>query len=133
MIDKLKELVESSEMSNLQKMVINGFIERSKQAADKHSSDISWIEQVANEKYISEVILSTEEVKIYTVRGKDEWAIKYPYRSIFINKSGNWERSTTVSPSLDVALLVYLEKKHLGSNSQFLSFALKMLEIKLDE
>ena len=43
-----------------------------------------------------------------------------------------WQRVNTVSPSLDVAFLCYLESKYLDANSRFTDFALKMLEIKIE-
>lgn len=79
--------------------------------------------------------MSNDDVKIYTVRPKekDDWETKYPYRSIVKNKDGKWTRSCTVSPTLDIAYLVYLENKHLGLNSQFSEFAMKMLGIKIED
>lgn len=130
-IEKIKELVNNSELPQLQKYIMNGFIERAKEEQERKREDRQLIEQVANEKKLSEVIFSNDEVKIYTVFGKDEWSIKYPFRSIYIGKKGTWERNNTVSPNLDLAYLVYLQYKHLGQNSQFVDFAMKMLEIPL--
>ena len=127
--EKIKEFVNNSELPQLQKNVMNGFIDRAKDEQEKKREDRQLINQVANEKKLSEVVLSTDEVKIYTVSGKDKWDIKYPFRSIYVGKKGTWERSSTVSPNLDLAYLVYLQYKHLGLNSQFVDFAMKMLEI----
>lgn len=132
-IDKLKELIESSELSQLQKNVMNGFIQRAKDEQERKSEDRQLIEQVANVKNLSEVVLSTYEVKIYTVSGIDEWDIKYPFRSIYLDKQGKWRRVNTVAPTLDTAFLNYLEYKHIGWNTRFADFAIKMLEIKLEE
>lgn len=128
-IEKIKELVDSSELPQLQKRLINSFIEGAKDEQEKEREDRQLIEQVAREKKLAEVILSTDEVKIYTVGGRDEWDIKYPFRFIYVDKKGTWERGAAVSPSLDLAYLVYLQCKHLGLNSQFVDFAMKMLEI----
>lgn len=128
--EKIKEFVNNSELSQLQKNVMVGFIDRTNQEEQKKREDRKLIEQVACEKKLSEIMLSTDEVKIYTVYGKDEWEIKYPFRSIFLSKMGVWERNVVVAPSFDVALLIYLERKYLGDNSQFAKFASKMLEIK---
>lgn len=130
--DKIKEVINNSELSQLQKNVMKGFIERAKEEQEMKREDRQLIEQVANEKKLSEVILSTDEVKIYTVSGKDEWDIKYPFRSIYLSKKGTWERTNTISPTLDWAFLVYLQYKYLGLNSQFVDFAVKMLEITND-
>lgn len=126
---KIKEFVNNSELPQLQKNLMNGFIDRAKDEQERKREDRQLIEQVANEKKLFEVVLSTDEVKIYTVSGKDELDIKYPFRSIYIGKKGAWERSNAVSPNLDLAYLVYLQYKHLGLNSQFVDFAMKMLEI----
>ena len=123
--EKIKEFVNNSELSQLQKNVMNGFIDRAKEEQERKREDRQLIEQVANEKKLSEVILSTDEVKIYTVSGKDEWDTKYPFRSIYLTKTGIWARTNTVSPSFDLAFLVYLQYKHLGLNSQFVDFAMK--------
>lgn len=127
--DKIKEFVNNSELPQLQKNVMNGFIDRAKQAQDKNLEDRALIEQFFNEKKLSEVLISTDEVKIYSVTGNDEWDVKYPIRFIFVGKKGIWYRSNEVSPNVDLAFLVYLQQKHLGSNSQFVDFAMKMLEI----
>lgn len=130
--EKIKEFVNNSELPQLQRNVMNGFIDRAKEEQERKREDRQLIEQVANEKKLSKVVLSTDEVKIYTVSGKDEWDIKYPFRSIYVGKKGTWERTGTVSPNLDLAYLVYLQYKHLGLNSQFVDFAMKMLEIPND-
>lgn len=131
--ERLIRLIEADEHNNqLQKNILKGFVLRAEQNETERRKDRELIEEVANIKNLSEVVLSTEDLKIYTIYGKDEWDIKYPYRAIFL-ENGKWLRTNTVSPSLDIAFLVYLEKKYLGSNSQFADFALKMLDIKIEE
>ena len=131
--EKLKEVIENSDMVRLQKIVAKAFISRAEQYENKKEEDRLLIEQVANENKLSEVIVSTDEVKIYTISSSDEWDVKYPFRIIYLNKKGVWERIYTVSPNLDLAYLSYLEYKHLGLNSQFVQFAMKMLEIPNEE
>jgi hypothetical protein len=128
-IETLKELLTQSELPPMQKSALNGFLERAKQDREKHNVDINLIHAVSNNKNIHEIVLSNDDVKIYTVYGTEEWDTKYPYRSIYLSKKGVWQRSTTVSPSFDIAFLVYLQYKHLGDNSQFVDFAMKMLEM----
>lgn len=132
-MEKLKHLISNSDLSELQKLSLIGFVERAKEDNKKSQEDRQLIEQVANVKNLSEVVLSTDEVKIYTVRGKDEWDIESPYRSIFLDKKGTWSRSCTVSPTFDIAFLVYLQNKYIGENSDFVDFAMKMLDIKIEE
>lgn len=131
--DQLNDLVHDAECSKLQKAMMTGFIERAKNDETKNQEDRALIEQVANEKKLLRVIFSTDEVKIYTITGKQEWDIKYPYRSIYLGKNGTWQRTSIVSPNFDLAFLAYMQNKHLGQNSQFLDFVVKMLEIKLEE
>jgi len=133
MENKLKELVNNSELLTIQKLRFNGFIDKYTELEDKKSRDVSLIESITHSRNVSRVILSNEDVIIYTVFGKDEWDVKYPFRSVYLNKDGKWKQSNTVSPSLDLAYLVYLQHKHLGYNSQFVDFAIKMLEITLPE
>ena len=130
-IREFQDLVEDSIRSGYdeQNKAQEELIDRAKEEQERKREDRQLIEQVANEKKLSEVILSTDEVKIYTVSGKDEWDIKYPFRSIYLTKTGIWARINTVSPTFDLAFLVYLQYKHLGLNSQFVDFAMKMLEI----
>lgn len=130
--EKLKELVSNSNLPQLQKNVMNGFIDRVTEEQERKREDRQLIEQVANEKKLSEIILSTDEVKIYTVSGNDEWDVKYPFRSIYLGKKGTWERTNMVSPNLDLAFLSYLQYKHLDEASQFVYFAAKMLEIDIN-
>jgi hypothetical protein len=129
MMDKLLDLVIGSDLPQLQKNMLLGFISRAKDDEIRKREQRVLVEQVASEKKVSDIILATDEVIIYTVSGAGEWELKYPFRSIFVNARGAWERCETVSPSLDLAYLVFLQKKHLGSNSQFVDFAMKMLEI----
>ncbi len=130
---KLIDHINNTELLQLQKNVLIGLIKQAEERQEKLRADRELIAKIANEKKLSEILLSNDEVKIYSVYGKDEWDVKYPVRSIFLNKKGVWERSGTVSPNFDVAFLIYLENKHLGANSKFVDFALKMLEIKLPE
>ena len=131
--DKLSELVNNSELSQLQKNLMLGFIANAMEAKNKNSIDRKLIEEKAGINNISEVLLSNDDVKIYKVTGKEEWEVKYPYRSIYCDKKGVWRSTNMVSPSFDVAFIVYLEAKYLDSNSKFSDFALKMLEIKIEE
>lgn len=128
--EKIKELVDSSELPQLQKNVMKGFITRASEERDEECKNKKLIKEVAKERHLSKIILSTDEVKIYTVTTYDEWSSKYPFRSIYF-KDGRWRRNSTVTPTLDTAFLSYLEKKHLGSNSQFADFAIKMLSIEI--
>ena len=131
----IKELVNNTELPQLQKNVMNGFIDRAGQDQEARLKDRQLIEQVANEKNLSEVVLSTNVVKIYTIsprRPNDELDIKYPFKSIYLDKKGIWQKTNTMSPTLDLAFLNYLEYKHLGLNSQFADFAMKMLEINFE-
>lgn len=131
--DKIKELVNDSDLVTFQKNRMIGFINKAETDELKKQEDRNLIEQISREQKLSQIILSTDEVKIYTVFGKDEWDIKYPFRSIYVDKKGIWRRCNTVSPTLDTAYLTYLQYKYLALNSQFVDFAIKMLEIKIED
>lgn len=132
--NKLKDIISGNvDLSQMQKGLLTGFVMRSEERENAMQEDRKLVEAVANEKNVDEIILSTDEVKIYTVRGKEEWQIKYPFRSIYKDAKGNWVRCGTVSPNLDVATLVYLSNKYSGANGQFADYAIKMLGIKIEE
>lgn len=132
-IQALEDLLAKSELNTLQKNLLSRFIARAKHEQNKKNEYLQLVEQVANERRVSEILYSNDEVIIYSINGKDEWDIKYPIRGIFINENKVWKRIHNVSPSFDLAYLNYLEKKHLGDNSQFTDFAIKMLGIKIEE
>ena len=133
-IDKLKHLcAEDKTLTKVHKIIIDAFIDRADEQETSRIKTQQLIESIAHEKHILDIVLSTDDVKIYTVGGKDEWEIKYPYRCIILDKNGKWKRCSTVSPTFDIALLVYLQNKHIGENSQFADFAIKMLNINLED
>lgn len=134
-IQKLEELIENSDFNRISKNILIGFIDRANQEQKQRAEDRKLIEAISGVKNLSDVIFSNEDVKIYTVsqNSKDTWDKIYPFRSIFKNDKGDWQRTNTVSPTLDVAYLVYLQNKQLGINSQFVDFAVKMLDIKMPE
>lgn len=133
--EKLKELITNSDSNQLQKNIMIGFIDRANELESLRREDRKLIELIASEKYIDEVVISNEDVRIYKIKNNDKesWGYKYPYRSIVKDKNGIWRRSVTASPTLDLAYLVYLENKYLGLNSKFHEFAIKMLDIKIEE
>lgn len=129
---KLEDLINGSDMNQLQKNSSLGFVSRAKETEEQRGNVRQLVEETANEKKLNGIVLSTDEVIIYTVFGKDGWDIKYPFRSIYFDGK-KWQRLNTVSPTLDTAFLCYLESKYLDANSRFTNFALKMLEIKIEE
>jgi hypothetical protein len=131
-IAKLKELIDNSIEDKIQKSKLNYLVKDLDENLEKEFQDKSLITKVAEKNRSFEVVLSTDEVKIYKIRGKEDWDKKYPYRLIFFNSVERWESCSTVSPTFDIALLVFLTEKYLGSNSQFSSFAQKMLGIPQD-
>ena len=129
---KIEELIDNSDLTVLNKNLLSNFVFRAKEEKQERIKVINLIEVIARVKHLEGVAIATEEIIIYKILGKDDWDIKYPYRVIFL-ENGKWLKTNTISPSLDVAFLVYLEKKYLGYNSQFTDFALKMLGIKIEE
>jgi hypothetical protein len=129
-LENLTTVIEKSDFPFLTKSAMKGFIYRANQYQEKIGDDRALIGNVSRCK-VNQILLSTDEVKIYTISGNDEWDIKYPFRSIYF-KDGQWLRVDIVSPTLDVAMLNYLQYKQLGANNDFANFAIKMLEIKVD-
>lgn len=132
---KLEDLINSSDMNQLHKNVSLGFVSRAKEAEEDRRKLRDLVKEVASEKNLDEIVLSTDEVIIYTIRPRravDEWDTKYPFRSIYFDGE-KWRRVHVVSASLDQAMLTYLGEKYQGGNSQFADFALKMLEIKTED
>lgn len=130
--EKLNELVEKSDLNQIHKNIMKGFIQRAEEWQTERTDERALIELIANEKRLDEVVVSTPEFKIYTVAKGNPWDEKFPYRVIFLDESGKWVSLHTVSPSVDSALLVYLEYKYAGPNSQFALFAHKMLDMTPD-
>ena len=88
--DKLKELINNSDSNQVHKNIMIGFIDRVNETESKYREDRKLIEEVGGVKHLDEVILSNDDVKIYTVTPseKDERETKYHYRSIVKNKDG---------------------------------------------
>lgn len=131
----LVEAINNSDKNRMQKNILLGFVQRSTEHAKKYNEDMDICQELERSfNKVSEIVVSTPEVKIWLVCSKesDDWSTKYPYRAAFF-KDDKWTKCSTVCQSLDTAMLIYLEKKHNGDNSQFCTFAMKMLGIKTEE
>lgn len=131
MTDKIIDLIIKSDLSPITKSMAKGFVERSVDQVNEKNKIRKIIEGESEDSrtYISDIVYYSDEVIIYTASGNSDWDKKYPFRSIFLNKKGEWEKTNVVSYNFETAFLVYLQYKHLGANSQFVDFARKMLEI----
>ena len=129
---KIEDLIGNSGLTVLNKNMLLGFVFRAKEEKQERIKVRNLIEEIAGVKYLEGVAIATEEIIIYKILGKDEWDIKYPFRGIYF-KEGKWHRIHNVCASVDEVFLTYLGEKYLGSNNQFANFALKMLEIKIEE
>ena len=127
----IKQVIEESNHTSLVKTLANKYIDGLEEMLSTRSLNRELVETVAREKHLLDILYASDEVIFYTVYGNDEWTIKYPVRSIYKNNKGNWERCATVSPTMDTAYLVYLENKQDARG--FADFALKMLDIKLED
>lgn len=127
----IKQLIEESNHTSLVKTLANKYIDGLEEMLSTRSLNRELVETVAREKHLLDILYASDEVIFYTVYGSDEWSIKYPVRSIYKNDKGNWERCATVAPTMDTAYLVYLENKQDARG--FADFALKMLDIKLED
>jgi hypothetical protein len=124
--EKLIELVKNSDLPQVHKSVTIGFLARATDLINERREDIKLIEDITKEN-VEDVVFSHGDVKIYTIRSKHEWDIKYPYRVIFLTKEFAWSRIHQAKSNFETAFLVYLEHKYTGLNSQFSHFAIRML------
>lgn len=129
--ENIKRLIAESDNNTLFKTIANRYIDGVEDMLSTRSLNRELVETVAREKHLLDILYASDEVIFYTVYGNDEWSIKYPVRSIYKNDKGNWERCATVAPTMDTAYLVYLEDKQKARG--FADFALKMLDIKLED
>ena len=129
--ENIKQLIEESDSNALFKKVANRYIDGAENIFSIERKNRELVETVAREKQILDILYASDEVIFYTVYGSDEWSVKYPVRSIYKNNKDNWERCATVAPTMDTAYLVYLENKQDARG--FADFALKMLDIKLED
>ena len=127
----IKQVIEESNHTSLAKTLANKYIDSTEYVLSFERKNRELVETVATEKHLLNILYTSDEVIFYTVYGNDEWSIKYPVRSIYKNDKGNWERCATVAPTMDTAYLVYLEDKQKARG--FADFALKMLDIKLED
>jgi hypothetical protein len=122
-------------LSELQKKIFKGFVERNREAEQKASDIRSLVSDVSSDR-VDEIILSNEDVIVYTVMEdpKNDWSKQYPYRYIYRynkdTKDNKWIRCLTVSKTFDEAYLDYLGVSKLGTQGggYFKDFALKMLK-----
>lgn len=130
-IEKLKKLILngfSTDISDMEKHVFTGFVERANRES-KIAADKELIKSVGLDNNLNEILLSTDYVKIYTVTGNDKFDGDYPYRLIYKNKQDNsaWRRCPEALDTLDRAMLVYLQYRHIGENSDFINLTTKIL------
>lgn len=125
----IKKVLSESSLSLFQKRLLNGFVERAELAEAAKVQDLELIQEISGSYPSVEIIVSAPDVKIFKISDSSEkWDIEYPYR-VISKKRDQWERVVSVSPTLEQAMLVYLENKHLGDNNNFVGFAMKMLDI----
>ena len=129
---KIEDLIDNSDLTVLNKNMLSNFVFRAKEEEQERIKVRNLIEVIARVKHLEGVAIATEEIIIYKILGKDDWDIKHPFRGIYFKES-KWHRIHTVCTSVDEVFLNYLGEKYLGSNNQFANFALKMLEIKIEE
>jgi hypothetical protein len=132
--ERLEQLIDGSDMNQMQKNISKGFISRAKENEDKRSEVRDLREKIYSKCTLESIPIITDEFIVFKIIGKkdDEWDTKYPYRGIFF-KDNKWNRIHTVCTSVDEVLLTYLGEKYLGGNSQFADFTMKMLNMKIEE
>ena len=127
----IKQIIEESNHTSSTKTLANRHVDYLASILSIEEKNYQLIKTVAREKYLFDILYASDEVIFYLVFGDDEWSEKYPVRFIYKNDKDNWERCATVAPTMDTAYLVYLEDKQKARG--FADFALKMLDIKLED
>lgn len=133
-IGRLENLIDGADFSQMTKNVFKGFVHRAKENEDKRAEARQLIENIYGKCSLESISIMTDELVIFKIIGRkdDEWDTKYPYRGIFF-KDNKWNRIHTVCTSVDEVLLTYLGEKYLGTDSRFADFAMKMLNMKIEE
>lgn len=129
----LIDLIDRSELSTIRKHQTKALVQFAYEERDQNQTDRKFVEETASEKHVSDIVFKSDSIIIYTVYGNDDWSVKYPFRSIYLDKKQQWRRCGTVSHSLESAFLIAIGERQLGSNSQFHGFAAKMLELETPE
>jgi len=129
MIEKLKELIENSNLSKIERIQMVAFITKAAKEQEAETETTTLIGYVSEEK-VDSVLLKTADFIIYSKRNDRAFENEYPIRSIYKDALGVWRRNSSVNNNFDRAMLKCLEMKHLGYNSQFTEFASKMLGIE---
>lgn len=130
MIEDLKQLIDCSTFPTVQKRNLNRFVDKSVEYNNKFKNLIYLIGATnkRDDIFPDEIILSTDDVVIYTVEenSKDKNTIECPYRFIY-KVENNWKTSNVICPDFQICYLSYLQEKHLGQSSDFVYFVNKML------
>jgi len=66
-IQKLEELIENSDFNRVSKNILIGFLDGANQERIRRSEDRDLIEKVYGLKNLSDIVLSNDDVKIFTV------------------------------------------------------------------
>lgn len=127
----IKQIIEESNHTSSTKILANRHVDYLASILSIEEKNHELIETVTREKYFFDILYVSDEVIFYLVFADEEWCDKYPVRFIYKNDKDNWVSCATVAPTMDAAYLVYLENKQKARG--FADFALKMLDIKLDD
>lgn len=135
-LEKVIELINESELSQIQKHVGIGKIRNTQVKESNEDFTRNRIISVSNEKKQFTIVLDSPDIIIYKLTNpnpKDDWDRDYPYHGIYMDRDQNWRRHSTVSPSFELAFLNLIATRQLGENDgkSFVSFAAKMLEIEI--
>lgn len=134
-IQTIIDLVHGSSLIQFRKNKWIKFLQDAAAKYEQHQENIKLIEGLDKYETVKEIILSKEDVIIYTVveKADDDWNIKNPFRCVYINSYGTWTRCDRVCDSFDSMYMHYLQYKHVGANSDFAYLVMKMLDIKKEE
>jgi hypothetical protein len=129
MIEKLKELIENSNLSEIEKSQMVEFVTKS-DVEEKIKTKDKFLIETTTEHDVDNILFACDYFIIYTKRNDSFFEDGYPVRSIYRDNRGFWSKSISINNNFDRAMLKCLEMKHLGYNSEFTEFACKMLGIE---
>jgi len=127
LIDKVQDALAQDENFNpFERAMAIGSMKRDEETANAFHASAEIIKPFIGRRVgIEDIIVDLEDVKIFKVANKSYE--ENPY-SFIIKVNDEWRGGNQYGVTFDEVLLLYLQVKHIGYNSDFANFAKKMLE-----
>ena len=123
-MEKLIELIESSDMTIFNKAVAKGFVDRHADSDKERSEMFKLITSRSNAK-VNDIIFHNDEVIFFTEnKSESEECVRFLAKD---KDTGTWVVSYILSPNFEESFIVYLELKYLGSYNRAAPLIVRML------